>query len=101
MFPSFRGGVGGNGGQGEGGHGQVDVPSVRQGWYQVDGDSEEDGDAHDDEEEVDDDHGGAHDCDEEKIGDDYDGKDGTGGNEVEWDAGKFMCLLYSHKFDDN
>ena len=28
MFPSFRGGLGGNGGQGEGGPGQVDVPSV-------------------------------------------------------------------------
>ena len=49
----------------------------------MDGDSDEDGDAHDDEEEVDDDHGGAHDCDEEKSDDDYDGKDGTGGNEVE------------------
>ena len=49
----------------------------------MDGDSDENGDAHDDEEEVDDDHGGAHDSDEERSDDDLDGKDGTGGNEVE------------------
>ena len=80
MLSRSRGSAGGNGGQGKGGLGQVDVPSVWQGWYQVHEDNyDEDGWARD----------------YDKV--DYDEEESDNDDITARMAvvkGKFMCLLW-------